>query len=83
MVSFYLHGSQRVCYIYIFCLFIKSVFDEADFLHLFHSMVDYSVLFLKVVQMLLKLLEDKNGEVQNLAVKWYVKISYLLNVYKL
>lgn len=23
--------------------------------------------------MLLKLLEDKNGEVQNLAVKWYVK----------
>ena len=26
----------------------------------------------KVVKMLLKLLEDKNGEVQNLAVKWYV-----------
>lgn len=25
----------------------------------------------KVVAMLLKLLEDKNGEVQNLAVKWY------------
>ncbi len=25
----------------------------------------------KVVEMLLKLLEDKNGEVQNLAVKWY------------
>lgn len=25
----------------------------------------------KVVTMLLKLLEDKNGEVQNLAVKWY------------
>ena len=24
----------------------------------------------QVVQMLLKLLEDKNGEVQNLAVKW-------------
>jgi cullin-associated NEDD8-dissociated protein 1 len=24
----------------------------------------------KVVKMLLKLLEDKNGEVQNLAVKW-------------
>lgn len=26
----------------------------------------------KVVTMLLKLLEDKNGEVQNLAVKWYL-----------
>lgn len=26
----------------------------------------------KVVRMILKLLEDKNGEVQNLAVKWYV-----------
>lgn len=26
----------------------------------------------KVVKMILKLLEDKNGEVQNLAVKWYV-----------
>ena len=25
----------------------------------------------KVVKMLLRLLEDKNGEVQNLAVKWY------------
>lgn len=25
----------------------------------------------KVVKMILKLLEDKNGEVQNLAVKWY------------
>ena len=28
--------------------------------------------FLQVVKMLLKLLEDKNGEVQNLAVKWWV-----------
>ncbi|KAF3429217.1 hypothetical protein E2986_13998 [Frieseomelitta varia] len=28
----------------------------------------------KVVKMLLKLLEDKNGEVQNLAVKWYTYI---------
>lgn len=27
----------------------------------------------KVVRMLLKLLEDKNGEVQNLAVKWLVQ----------
>ena len=26
----------------------------------------------KVVRMILKLLEDKNGEVQNLAVKWWV-----------
>lgn len=26
----------------------------------------------KVVKMLLRLLEDKNGEVQNLAVRWYV-----------
>lgn len=26
----------------------------------------------KVVKMILKLLEDKNGEVQNLAVKWLV-----------
>lgn len=29
----------------------------------------------KVVTMLLKLLEDKNGEVQNLAVKWYPDYS--------
>lgn len=28
----------------------------------------------KVVKMLLKLLEDKNGEVQNLAVKWYSNV---------
>lgn len=28
----------------------------------------------KVVKMLLRLLEDKNGEVQNLAVKWYVNL---------
>lgn len=28
----------------------------------------------KVVRMVLRLLEDKNGEVQNLAVKWYVCI---------
>lgn len=27
---------------------------------------------MQVVKMLLKLLEDKNGEVQNLAVKWWV-----------
>lgn len=36
----------------------------------------------KVVKMILKLLEDKNGEVQNLAVKWYwldcaCRISFL------
>jgi hypothetical protein len=38
----------------------------------------------KVVKMLLKLLEDKNGEVQNLAVKWYscnlynyIKLKYV------
>lgn len=30
----------------------------------------------KVVKMILKLLEDKNGEVQNLAVKWYVFFFY-------
>jgi cullin-associated NEDD8-dissociated protein 1 len=29
----------------------------------------------KVVRMLLKLLEDKNGEVQNLAVKWLVEFK--------
>jgi cullin-associated NEDD8-dissociated protein 1 len=29
----------------------------------------------KVVKMLLRLLEDKNGEVQNLAVRWYVKLN--------
>lgn len=28
----------------------------------------------KIIKMLLKLLEDKNGEVQNLAVKWYEKV---------
>uniref|UniRef100_A0A4X1W588 Cullin associated and neddylation dissociated 1 n=1 Tax=Sus scrofa TaxID=9823 RepID=A0A4X1W588_PIG len=27
----------------------------------------------KVVKMILKLLEDKNGEVQNLAVKWTIR----------
>lgn len=31
----------------------------------------------KVVKMILKLLEDKNGEVQNLAVKWWV-VFYLI-----
>lgn len=30
----------------------------------------------KVVKMVLRLLEDKNGEVQNLAVKWYKKIIF-------
>lgn len=29
----------------------------------------------KVVKMLLRLLEDKNGEVQNLAVRWYVIVD--------
>ena len=29
----------------------------------------------KVVQSVLRLVEDKNGEVQNLAVKWYDKTS--------
>lgn len=33
----------------------------------------------KVVKMLLKLLEDKNGEVQNLAVKWYVLVNCFAN----
>lgn len=32
----------------------------------------YEGVLLQVVKMLLKLLEDKNGEVQNLAVKWWV-----------
>lgn len=32
----------------------------------------------KVVQSVLKLVEDKNGEVQNLAVKWLVMLSVLL-----
>ena len=32
----------------------------------------------KVVKMLLRLLEDKNGEVQNLAVRWYVFSVYML-----
>lgn len=31
----------------------------------------------KVVKMLLRLLEDKNGEVQNLAVRWYVKYGLM------
>lgn len=36
----------------------------------------------KVVKMLLKLLEDKNGEVQNLAVKWLVNyLFYAINNY--
>lgn len=30
----------------------------------------------KVVRMLLKLLEDKNGEVQNLAVKWWDAVTF-------
>ena len=29
----------------------------------------------KVVQSVLRLLEDKNAEVQNLAVKWWVNVS--------
>ena len=33
----------------------------------------------KVVKMLLKLLEDKNGEVQNLTVRWYKHLYFLLN----
>lgn len=32
----------------------------------------------KVVKMLLRLLEDKNGEVQNLAVKWYFPTYFYL-----
>lgn len=31
----------------------------------------------KVVKMLLRLLEDKNGEVQNLAVSWFVNLSQI------
>ena len=31
-----------------------------------------SFLLNQIVKTLLKLLEDKNGEVQNLAVKWYI-----------
>lgn len=30
----------------------------------------------KVCRMVLKLLEDKNGEVQNLAVKWYERLYF-------
>jgi len=33
----------------------------------------------KVVKMLLRLLEDKNGEVQNLAVKWYISFYLILS----
>ena len=33
----------------------------------------------KVVKMLLRLLEDKNGEVQNLAVRWFVKKKMIGN----
>lgn len=33
----------------------------------------------KVLRAVLKLLEDKNGEVQNLAVKWYDKFSLRRN----
>lgn len=39
--------------------FFKSYVIYSQFLH-----------FKKIVKTLLKLLEDKNGEVQNLAVKW-------------
>lgn len=34
----------------------------------------------KVVRMLLKLLEDKNGEVQNLAVKWFKYLTMTLTL---
>ena len=34
----------------------------------------------KVVKMLLRLLEDKNGEVQNLAVRWYVIVDIFNSV---
>ena len=35
----------------------------------------------KVVKMVLRLLEDKNGEVQNLAVKWYNMKSCSIKFY--
>lgn len=34
----------------------------------------------KVVKMLLRLLEDKNGEVQNLAVRWYTNHNHSLKM---
>jgi hypothetical protein len=34
----------------------------------------------KVVKAVLRLLEDKNGEVQNLAVKWYDKIIIIIKI---
>lgn len=37
----------------------------------------------KVVKMLLRLLEDKNGEVQNLAVRWYEVIINFQIYFKL
>lgn len=35
----------------------------------------------KVVKAVLRLLEDKNGEVQNLAVKWFVALTFLVSIY--
>lgn len=37
----------------------------------------------KVVRMILKLLEDKNGEVQNLAVKWCCTVVIYIVTYTL
>ena len=51
---------------FLFCLFV--FFD----VNLYIPVSSCNLFFgsFQVVQMLLKLLEDKNGEVQNLAVKW-------------
>ena len=53
---------------FLFCLFV--FFD----VNLYIPVSSCNLFFgsFQVVQMLLKLLEDKNGEVQNLAVKWWL-----------
>ena len=52
--------------------FVCLFFSMSTFTYL-EAVVTFFFFFsgsFQVVQMLLKLLEDKNGEVQNLAVKW-------------
>lgn len=53
---------------FLFCLFVffnVNLYIPVSSCNLFFFFESF-----QVVQMLLKLLEDKNGEVQNLAVKW-------------
>ena len=56
---------------FLFCLFV--FFDVNLYIPVSSCNLFFFSGSFQVVQMLLKLLEDKNGEVQNLAVKWWLR----------